>query len=122
MSKFKVKFGEFMLEVAATPFAWDQNISPPPAGTAGHLSPNYSAGGWWLFFFSSLQSVQSVPAAPRLQIFALQKSLSGHGATVITVDQQADLSSRGQGQNNRNSQYAGRETLRLGDESQYQSV
>ena len=74
MSKFKVKFGEFMLEVAATPFAWDQNISNPPAGTAGHLSPNYSAGGWWLFFFSSLQSVQSVPAAPRLQIFALQKS------------------------------------------------
>ena len=81
--------------------------------TARPATPSYSATG---------EPGLSGPAAPRLQIFALQKSLSGHGATVITVDQQADLGSRGQGQNNRNSQYAGRETHRLGDESQYQSV
>ena len=63
------------------------------------------------------------PSSSQAADFCLtKKRLAGHGATVITEDQQANLSSRGQGQNNRNSQYAGRETRRLGDESQYQSV
>ena len=120
MSKFKVKFGEFMLEVAATPFAWDQNISNPPAGTAGHLSPNYSAGG----SSSSLPSSRSSQSQqlPGCRFLPYKKAAGGSRGHVITEDQQANLSSRGQGQNNRNSQYAGRETRRLGDESQYQSV